>query len=71
MRAAVDALEPVNANAWEVFTRIATRFVVDVGLGHEVVRRKCRQLSDDDSDELLDRLSLIYDIVMPERNGTD
>lgn len=67
MANALDALFPENADAWQVFHQIATRFVVDAGLAGAVFQRLTDDCSRDDVEDLVDRLSLIYDIVQPEK----
>ena len=68
--AAVEDLEPSNAEAWALFQRLATRFVVDAALVPEMFRRLTEDYSVDDFDDLTERLALIYDIVMPEKKPT-
>lgn len=68
--AAVEQLEPSNAEAWRLFQRLATRFVVDAQLVPELFRRLTEDYAADDFDDLTERLSLIYDLVMPEKKQT-
>ena len=58
-------LWPENQTAWQVFTAMSTRFVVDVGLGSEVFRREAAALDAEAQADLVDRLGVIYDIVCP------
>lgn len=64
---ALEDLWPENAAAWRLFHQLATRFVVDASLGAEVFRTLTAELSVDEIEDLLDRLAIIYDIVMPPK----
>ena len=58
-------LWPENLDAWKVFQQLARRLVVDVGLGPEVFRRLTDQLDSTTFENTLDRLNVIYDVVLP------
>jgi hypothetical protein len=64
-----DALEDLwseNAEAWRLFNQMATRFTADLHLGGEVFRRLTAEVVDaEDLGDLLDRLSLIYELLYP------
>jgi hypothetical protein len=65
VRDALDALWPENAAAWALFNRIARRFVADLHAGGEALHRLTADLDAEDFADLLDRLTLIYDVVCP------
>ena len=67
---AIDGLHPENAEAWALFRRVVGRLVIDAGLASETLRRLTQDLSAADFADTLDRLTLIYDVVMPERKPT-
>ncbi len=60
-------LWPENAEAWLVFQRMASRFVVDTGLAGDVFRRLTTEHDDDDAVALVERMALLYDIVNPPK----
>jgi hypothetical protein len=62
---ALGDLWPENAQAWDLFKRLATRFVVDAGLAASVFQRLTEDLDVDEMQELVERLTVIYDLVMP------
>lgn len=66
---ALEGLEDDNAEAWRMFQRLAGRFVVEMHLSPEVFRCYTAERSERELDDLLDRLELIYDVVMPVRKG--
>lgn len=51
-----------------MFQALARRLVVDAGLGAEVFRRVTEDI--DDIESLLDRLTLVYDVLMPPPSET-
>lgn len=65
MAEAIDGLDEPNTQAWRLFHRLATRFAVDAQLVPEIWRFFTADLAEQDYDALFDRLSLIYEIVMP------
>jgi hypothetical protein len=67
--AALDALWPENADAWRVFHQVVSRFTVEFHLGGEALRRLTGELEADAFEALLERLSLIYDLLYPPRQS--
>lgn len=67
VRAAVDALDDANAEAWAVFHRVYTRFIVDWHLVTERLRLETAGWSPQAVLDLFDRLAIIYDELAPRR----
>ena len=67
--AAEHALWPENARAWDTYRQLATRFVVDAGLGSDAFQALTADLDAPDRLDLLARLALIYDEVQPPKLG--
>jgi len=65
VQAALGALDDPNARAWRLFHQIAQRFVVDAQIGGEVFRLLTAQDDTESASELLERLAIIYDFLMP------
>jgi hypothetical protein len=63
----VAALEPENARAWRIFNAIYTRLLYDAEMVGVVFERLTRGLDDDDFEDVLYRLRLIYDIWAPPK----
>ena len=64
-------LWPENAEAWAIFVSVARRFVADVHLGAYVLERQLADYTTDDALDILERLSLIYDLVSPAPAAED
>lgn len=64
-RRLIEGLDDDNCAAWELWLRIGTRAVKDFGLGQFIVTRACEGLAPEDVDDLISRLSVIYDAVCP------
>lgn len=62
----MDGLDEPNVEAWRLFQRMATRFAGDAQLVPELWRFHTQDLPEADYDTLFDRLSLIYDLVVPK-----
>lgn len=56
---------PENLDAWHVFQRLAARVVVETHVGAEVFRRLTEERGPDDVDDLVERLSVIYEWLVP------
>jgi hypothetical protein len=56
-------LWPENLEAWAVFQRLARRLVVDTGIGSAVFSALMQDR--EDVADMVDRLSEIYEIVLP------
>lgn len=61
------ALAPENADAWQCYHRLCTRFAVEtqsvgVLLAHELAERPAEE-----RDELVRRLAVLYDVFVPVR----
>jgi hypothetical protein len=65
VREALEGLWPENADAWRMFHRVVTRFAVDMHAGAEIMRRLAVDIDADDFGDLVDRFSLIYDLLYP------
>lgn len=63
-------LWPENLDAWFIFRTLASRLVVDAHLGPEVFRRLTEDRDTDAVADVLERLSLIHDAVMPAKTET-
>ena len=59
---------PENLDAWRIFQRLASRLVVDARLGPEVFRRLTEEYDGDKVEDVLERLGVIHDIVMPQKS---
>lgn len=64
---AIEKLEDDNAEAWSIFQKLARRFVVDAELVAMVYQRLTAHLEADDAADMLERMCVIYDLVMPEK----
>jgi len=64
---AAQDLWPENAEAWDLFQRLATRLVVDVGLAAPGFQRVTEGFSVTEVHDLVERLATIYDLVMPPK----
>lgn len=65
--AQIDALHPLNREAWELFQRTCTRFLVD-GHGVSAVLEKLGEGEDvDDFLDLVTRFSILYDVYYPPK----
>lgn len=60
-----DALDDDNLHAWRLWLTVGTRFVKDFGAAPQVLARVMEGMDADDVDELLARLSVIYDTLCP------
>lgn len=66
VHAALEDLWPENAEAWRLYHSLVSRFVADLGAGAEALRRATSGVADGEAwAELLERLSLIYDLLCP------
>ncbi len=65
LAAAQAGLRPENAEAWRVYGQIARRFIVDAGLGSHVMTHCLAGRDAEDALDLMDRLALIYDELVP------
>lgn len=67
MQHAIETLEPVNAAAWLFYKSLSTRFLVDAGLVPEMFRCKTAGLDLERVEDLIERLSLMYDVMTPRK----
>lgn len=58
-------LAPENADAWQLFFRVTSRFAADLHCVNAVLARVLDSLDGDEALDLLERLSLIYDTLCP------
>ena len=62
---AIDGLERDNAEAWDVYRRLASRFVREAGIGGRVFDGIVDGWDGDDIEELVTRLDIIHDVLAP------
>lgn len=60
---------PENLDAWDIFKRLASRMVVDTGIGAEVFKRLTEDRPGHEVEELVERLGIIYDLVAPQKEA--
>lgn len=65
VRMAIEDLQPENADAWGTFQRVSTRFLVDLHAGGLALDRLTADYSPDEFLDLVERLTVLYDIVAP------
>lgn len=65
VRTALDALSEENAEAWTLFHRLASRFLVDTHLVAEAFRLLTIDWASSDVLDLIERLNVLYDILLP------
>ncbi len=63
------ALWPENAEAWRVFLSVARRFIADTHLTPVVLAQHLAGRDEEHALDLIDRLALIYDMVVPSPKG--
>jgi hypothetical protein len=63
------ALYRENVDAWHIFHTVGRRVVVQLGMGPEVFRQCVKDREPDEIVDLLDRLSLIHDVLDPPKAG--
>lgn len=68
-RIQTEALDDANREAWGLWLALGTRFVKDYGLGRWVIERACEGQAQDDIEDLVARLSVIYDTLCPLPQG--
>ena len=59
------SLDLANSDAFEAFRKLASRFVVDAGIGPCVFQALAQDRDRDDLLDLVERLRVIYDILSP------
>jgi hypothetical protein len=67
VRARRDGLDPNNQDAVRIFYRLARRFLVDAGLIPVALAAELADVSPSDQRDLLDRLSVLYDVLSPAK----
>ena len=67
VREAWEGLDDANREAWAMFQRLMSRFVVDLGAGSAVFARMTADVPDEAYADLVARLTVLYDIVCPPR----
>lgn len=67
VREALDGLNAENAEAWEMFHRLASRFLVDAQLISTAFQQLMVGRDAADVLDVLERLEVIYDIVQPPK----
>jgi hypothetical protein len=66
---ALDDVWPENLDAWRIFQRLASRLVIEAQLGPEVFRRLTEDLDVSAVEDTLERVGVIYDIVLPQKKS--
>jgi hypothetical protein len=62
----IEDLDPDNRAAWQLFGQVVSRLTMDVpGLVTPVLARIVSDMNGDDTLDLLQRLSVIYDTIVP------
>lgn len=64
-RIKTEALDEDNRDAWALWQTMGTRFVKEFGIGATVLAWRCEGRAPDDIDDLIARLSVIYDALCP------
>lgn len=64
----MDQLTPENARAWLIWQRVGTRLGIDFGTAGWHLQRITEGWPADDIDDLMARLSLLYDTLHPPRS---
>lgn len=70
LRIAQAQLFPENVTAWWLYTQVATRFLVDLHAGGLALERLTADQSSEEFSDLLERLTLLYDVVCPVKTET-
>lgn len=70
VRIAVEELAPENGEAWNMFHHLAQRFLVDTHLTAKAFEALTADWDAERILDLLERLGIIYDIVMPPPSRT-
>lgn len=70
-RAWLDRLDDANRDAWEVWLSMGTRLVKEFGLGPLLLARACEGRASEDVDDLVARLSVLYDTLCPVPQGRE
>ena len=65
VREQLDGLDAENRAAWTLFRQFATRLTADTHAGAEVLRRLTRDVPDEDWPGLWQRLTVLYDVLLP------
>ncbi len=65
LAAAQAALWPENVEAWSLFERVSRRFVHEFKLGPDVMQHSLAGRDSDDVLDMVDRLTIIYDVLAP------
>lgn len=63
-------LWPENAEAWRLFHRLGSRFVADTRIAAFVLDRLTADWSDTEVEDVIERLSLLYDVMVPRPERT-
>ena len=71
-RCQTDGLDADNTEAWRVYSRITShRWVWDTQSGNWWLGEIFRGLDPDERDELMERVSIIYDTLHPPKERTN
>jgi hypothetical protein len=64
----VEGLDPENREAWQLFGSIVSRLTLEIpGVVGPMFAKVIRDLNSEDAIELVQRLSVIYDTVIPPK----
>jgi hypothetical protein len=61
----LQALDPFNAQVWNLYRQIVTRLASDLHAGSAIVERLTRDMTRDEFEETWRRLVLLYDTLQP------
>lgn len=64
---AIAELSAENHHAWQLFERMCSRFTVEQGAVGVVLDRLTADLATDDFEEMVMRLSILYNIYFPRQ----
>ncbi len=68
---AIEALSPENTRAWSLFHTCASRFLGETHAVGPVFVRLTTDLSAEDFEDMVQRLSVIYTLYFPPKRATD
>ena len=71
MTDAFDQVWPENVEAWSLYRRLCSRFTYDFHVVPVLLKKAVEERDTDESIELTERLSMIYDVVNPPPKKKD
>jgi hypothetical protein len=64
-------LDAENRDAWRIYGQLCSRFAVDFGVAPDLLRALVDGWSPDDVVELMERLTVMYDVLSPAPQPKD